>query len=519
MNPPSDASAGLTLEQLRALEASNRMKSEFIANVSHELRTPIHAIIGYLDLLQDGIYGSLAPDQELTLQYIRDSANDLLNLINNLLDLTRIESGRTDLVLSAFDVRDLISEIIDQLKPLADTKHLALDAKISLDQTVIRTDRGKLKQILVNLLANALKFTDRGRVSLRVTPAPRANGAERFAISVADTGVGIPPDKLERVFEKFYQLDSSASRAHDGTGLGLYITKQLLDLLDGDIQVESAPGNGATFTITLPRNYEEIAGIHRLRKRISEAAPAGAGHADQKRLVLVISSNPDTARILCDGLGSAEYSVRVAPSHAEALDIARRLRPLVILLDADHASPEIWPLFQELKLRPETKDIPTIFLSNQTANEVGAPVAVAAPLNHQEVLRSIRASTVAGNKNVLIVDDDPNIREILKCALADEGYRVAEAVDGQQAIDLIEAGPPDLVLLDIHVPKIDGWGVIRHLAQHEKLRHIEVLVITGDILSERETAAIHSHARGLIKKGEFKVHKVLEQVADLLEVN
>ena len=516
-----------TLEQEpgRHPENADRLKTEFIANVSHELRTPVHAIIGYAELLLEGIYGSLTAEQQETVTYIRDSAHDLLGLISNLLDIAKIESGRTDLILSSFDVRDLIAEIVGQLKGLANTKHLSFDSKVAAENTVIRTDRARLKQALVNLVGNALKFTESGTITVTVSQpdnavsTPASPGHERLLISVQDTGVGIPPDKLDKIFDKFYQVDQSAARTHEGTGLGLYITQQLLDLLAAKIEVQSTVGQGSCFTISLPRSFEEIEGIHRLRKRIAAAdAAATDEHGKGKRLILAVSDNPDIARILSDGLNSADYTVRVTTPGAEATQLARQLRPLVILLNSETSSSEFWSVFQELKSQPDTRDIPTIFLGNDVSRGLGTPLTVTSPLDRREVLRSIRAATSTSKKNVLIVDDDDAFREIMKCALTDEGYRVFEAADGKQAIEKLTACKPDLLLLDLNIPEIDGWGVTRYITQTPELKDVEVLVISGDSPTSNEAAALDVNASGFISKADFKVNTVLEKVAGLLEV-
>ena len=501
------------------------LKTEFVANVSHELRTPVHAIIGYTELLLEGVYGELTDEQSDTVNYIRDSANDLLSLVTNLLDISKIESGRTDLILSSFDLRDLIGEIFGQLKSLADAKRLSLVSKVLVQDTTVRTDRAKLKQVLVNLMGNALKFTNHGGITVTVTePTPAesdtAPDCSQLLIAVQDTGVGIPADKLGRVFEKFYQVDGSASRAHEGTGLGLYITKHLLDLLAAKIEVASTVNQGACFTIHLPRSFEEIGGIRRLRDRLAAArAKTATESTDGKPLVLVVSDNPDIARILSDGLGSADYTVRVTTADNDTVALARKLRPLVILLNAEASASAFWSVFQELKSRPETKDIPAIFLGENVGHGLGAPLTVASPLDRRDVLRKIRAATSTSKKNVLIVDDDETFREVLKFALSEEGYQISEARDGKQAIEQLNAVKPDLLLLDLNIPEIDGWGVIRYITQHAELQNVEVLVISGDPLNARESVAIRNTSSGFICKADFKVNTVLEAVAGLLEVN
>jgi CheY-like chemotaxis protein len=512
-------------EQVREWEKLNRLKAEFLANVSHELRTPIHAIIGYTELLLDSVYGPINDEQEEAVDFIRESAQDLLSLVNNLLDLSRIESGRADLILQSFDVRDLVSEVTSQLKPIADGKHTTLNSVVLTDDFVIRSDRGKLKQILLNLVGNAIKFTDHGKVTIAITADTNARTGDtiappRLSISVQDTGIGIPTDKLDRIFEKFYQVDSSAHRLHEGTGLGLYITKQLLDLLAGRVDIQSTPAKGTTVTISVPRNFEEIKGIQRLRSRITTAGSAVADTgSDDKRLVLVVSEQPDIARILAAGLGSREYHVRTARDGEEAVSLAVKLHPLVVLLDAHASTAELWSVFQELKAKPETKNIPIIFLSNDATSGVGTPLTVATRPSPREVLRSIRAAAANSRKNVLIVDDEESFRDVLKCVLDGEGYRLYEAATGREAIAKLESEKPDLVLLDLNLPDTDGWGVMQYMTQHSKFKDVEVLIISGLMLDERETAEIETRKYEYIYKGDFKVDQVLERVADLLEVN
>ena len=514
-----------THEPVRDWEQVNRLKAEFLAHVSHELRTPIHAIIGYTELLLDSVYGTVNDEQEDAVQSIRESAQDLLALVNNLLDLSRIESGRADLILQSFDVRSLVGELIAQLKPLADGKHLELHSVVSADNPVIRTDRGKLKQILLNLADNAIKFSNHGKVTVVVSADTKRQPddnptAPRLAISIQDTGVGIPADKLGRIFEKFYQVDNSARRCHEGTGLGLYITKQLVDLLAGRVEIQSAHGKGTTVTVSFPQNFEEVDGIKRLRSRAAAASPASSEAAGEgKRLVLVVSDRPDIARVLADGLGSREYTVRTARDGEEAVSLATKLQPLAVLLDAHDSSPELWSVLQELKTRPESRNIPTIFLTNDAATTGGSPRAVSSALNPRDVLRSVRAATATGSKTVLIVDDEESFRDVLKCALAEEGYRLSEATTGKEAIAKLEADKPDLLLLDLSLPETDGWGVMKYIAQHPRFQKIHVLVISGTMLSDRESTEIQSREYPFISKGDFKVNRVLETVADLLEVN
>jgi CheY-like chemotaxis protein/two-component sensor histidine kinase len=510
-------------EQVREWERLNRLKAEFLSDVSQELRAPIHAILGYTELLLDSVYGPVTDEQEEAVDFIRETARDLLGLVNNLLDLSRIESGRADLIIQSFDVRELVNEVTRHLQPVADSKHIALNPLVLTDECVVRSDRGKLKQILLNLVGNAIKFTEHGKVNIAVATDTKSktggNGAAtRLSISVQDSGIGIPGGKLDRIFEKFPQAVRSASRLHEGTGLGLYITKQLLDLLGGRVDIQSTPARGTTVIISLSRSFDEIEGIQRLRSRIAGASPAGSSTDSDGT---PRSRAQRTARYCAQlkaGLGSGEYKVRVARDCEEAVSLAVQLHPLVVLLDAQGSAADPWSVFQELKDKPETRNIPIICLSNDVTSGARRPPAVATASGPRKTVRRVRGAARIGSKNVLIVEDEDSFRDVLKCVLDGEGYRLHEAATGREAIAKLESKKPDLVLLDLKLPDTDGWGVMQYMIQHPKFKDVEVLIISGLMLDERESAEVQTREYGYIYKGEFKVDHVLERVADMLEV-
>ncbi|MCS7049683.1 MAG: hybrid sensor histidine kinase/response regulator [Verrucomicrobiae bacterium] len=508
-NPPNHPNAN-----------SARFQSEFLAHITHELRTPVHAIIGYADLLTDGTYGPLNDDQRTTLSYLRQTANELLALVNNLLDVSRIESGRADLVLENFDVRDLLAEICRQLHPLADAKNLDLSVSVELPDPLIRTDRAKLKQILINLVGNAIKFTDHGQVTLRVTAC--AGGEVGFyttrphvSIAVRDTGCGIPPDQLHRLFEKFYRCETSAHRRQEGTGLGLFISKHLVELLAGKIDIVSEPGRGSTFTVTIPQNYESVEAIQRLRRHVEQAVPRQP--VTGERQLLIVSHNPALTHIVQEALGASHYTVRVVSPDSSITAEVHKIRPLVVLLDAEEPTAACWAAFQALKAHPETRDIPTIFLCPSQSNVLGTALPVATSLNRQDLLRQVRAVSQAGRKRILVADDDPGFREVLRCALSSEGYQLDEASNGTEVIAKLDASRPDLLLLDLRMPDVDGWAVLRHIASRPELQDCRVLVITGDVLAPEESATLCAHTEGVLSKAEFTVQTMLDRVATTLE--
>ena len=503
---------------------AKRLEAEFISNVSHELRTPLHAIVGYVDLLQEGIYGAVPPEQAQILGYIHESATGLLDLVRNLLDLSRLESGRADLILTKFDLRELVDELFRQFRSLAETKKLGLELNVEngVVDTFVRSDRGKLKQVLANLIGNSLKFTKTGKITVSISvsaqsvPVPIQH-SEHLLIAVEDTGCGIPADKIDKIFERFYQADGSASRAYEGTGLGLYIVKQLVDLLAATISVRSKLDTGSKFTVLLPRNYEELKSVQRLSHRLAAGNAYQKGHGKQR--VLILSNDTQIARLLADGLAADEYTVQIVPANSQALQSIEQFQPMVIMLDAETAESqdEFWLLFRELKTNPATRDIPTVFLGQDEAKQAGMPLTVAASFNRQEVLQSIRESLPPGKKSVLIIDDDACICALLAEALAGEGYEITTAGDGRTAIEKLEALRPNLVLLDLNLPQIDGWGVLRHMTQNPHLRGCEVLVISGSTPTDDQVVILDTHTRGFISKQDFKINKFLDEISKVLK--
>lgn len=508
MSAKSDREARLSARQLSQLESANRLKSEFIANVSHELRTPVHAIIGYVELLTEGIYGPLAAEQEQTVQYIHDSAKDLLNLINNLLDLSRIESGRADLVLNSFDLRDLVAELCVRFKPVALAKGPRIEATIDAVDTRIQNDRGKLKHALTNLIEELLKSTEVGTLEIRVTPAPSCSlpqtdeRSRRIQISIEVSGAHSPQDSLG---------ENPAS--------AVYRTKQLLALLSASISVESKGRDGTIVTIILPADFEVADAIDRLRETFNSSNHRRREDSSDRHHVLVVSDAFDAVRKFADRLDGEKYSVRIVPPGPDVLTLARTLCPLAILLDAADSASGFWSVFQELKSSTETNDIPTLFLGDELHEASRAPAPTTMTTNRAVVSGRVHSTGSTQNKQVLIADDDTGIREFLKCVLAEEGYRVSEAADGWEAVDKLNAIKPDLLILDLHMPELDGWDVMRYITRRPQFTDVEVLVISGEIIGTNEENAITANASGFMRKADFSVDTVVDTVADLLEVS
>ena len=341
----------------RQTDALIHPDTQFVATASDRLRTPAHTIIGHTQLLLDGVYGPLTDEQEQTMLSVRERAGELLSLVDNLLDVPRIENGHADLFLSTFDMRDLFTDLLTQFRPLAAARHTGLESKVLADHPTVRTDRAKLRHVLASLIDDAINSSEQGRINLTLSPAPASNAdphaGQRLLITVQSTGAKVAGTDSE---------------------FGLQINRQLLDLLGATLETHSADGQGTATTMSIPKSFDEVAAIHRLRDRL-----AGNGTASpEKLLVLVVSDKADFAPTFQTRLGDASFVVRTTVAGNEAVHLARKLRPLVTVLDAESTSSDFWAVYQELKSHPDTKDIPTMFLGSDNASSHSVPTTAGA---------------------------------------------------------------------------------------------------------------------------------------------
>ncbi len=386
----AERTAELTMAntELRAsaaqIEEANRLKSEFLANVSHELRTPLNAVLGYTDLLLDGIYGPLDDAKAGSLRKVRRNSEALLHLINDILDLSRVEAGRMSVTIETFDPGDVVTHCIASVRPLFDRKNLPLRAEIGGNVPRLEGDRGKVQQVLFNLLSNALKFTERGHVVVRVFPQ---EDRQWVHFEVTDTGDGIPDDKLHFVFDQFRQLDGSTTRRAGGTGLGLALCKKLVLLMCGTIDVRSELGRGSTFTFRLP---VEMSGVESATTRSAKPRPAG-----QKRVVLAIDDDEDTLSLLAASLEPAGYEVIRCRDGETGLRKVREVSPYAITLDIMMPFRDGWSVLKELKGRSDTADIPVIIVSiiddRARGFNLGVDAYLVKPINRAVLLQSLES--------------------------------------------------------------------------------------------------------------------------------
>jgi adenylate cyclase len=476
-----------------AADQANRTKSNFLANMSHELRTPLNAIIGYSEILQEDAAdkGDAAPIDDL--QKIESAGRHLLGLINNILDLSKIEAGKMDIFIEEVDVKALIEEVVSIVKPLADKNENVVKVVCPADIGSFRSDQTKVKQCLLNLLSNANKFTSKGTLTLT---AAREDNAQ-ISLRVSDTGVGMTKEQLSRLFEAFSQADASTTKRFGGTGLGLAITKHFCTILGGDVTVESSPGKGSTFTITFPDH-----GVAPALGQTPVVAPA----ADGRATVLVVDDDPTMVSLLGKTLEKEGYRVISASNGVEALSLARQHRPQAITLDVLMPRMDGWRALKELKADPMLRDIPVIMVT--VLNERGMAIPLGAadfmtkPVDRQRLTALLREHCPASSDaSILVVEDDVPTREALCRTVTGLGYAAHAAANGRSALDWLASHPaPSLILLDLMMPEMDGFEFLRELRTRPLFADIPVIVVTAKELTAQDFGVLSGQAERIIAK-------------------
>jgi signal transduction histidine kinase/DNA-binding response OmpR family regulator/HAMP domain-containing protein len=493
-----------------AAEAANRAKSAFLANMSHELRTPLNAIIGYSEMMLDEAEDRGDTTQAADLRKIRDSGRHLLALINDVLDLSKIEAGRIDLSVEPFDVVAFALELQATARPLAAKNGNALEVTVAPGTGVIRSDQLKVRQILLNLLGNACKFTHHGRVALDVR---RLTLDERDWIEwrVSDTGIGIEGDKLDRLFAEFTQADNSVTRRFGGTGLGLAISRRLGDLLGGTITVDSTPGSGSVFTLLVPAapavDSTTTGGL------ADGATPAGPGD-----YVLVIDDDPLARDLVVRHLRREGLEAVEAASGPEGLALARARRPAAVVLDVLMPEMDGWAVLAELRAEPALAQVPVVMLTilGEPARglALGAADYLQKPLDAAAFTEVVRRHLGGpGHRDVLVVDDDEHARQLFARRLEASGYVPRLAANGVEALALCNARTPDLVMLDLAMPAMDGFEFIEHVRSTPATSHVPVVVVSGLDLSDAQRALLRERVAHIVAKHGTDCEQWLPAVA------
>jgi signal transduction histidine kinase/CheY-like chemotaxis protein/tetratricopeptide (TPR) repeat protein len=490
-------------------DAANRAKSSFLANMSHELRTPLNAIIGYSEILQEEAEDQGHEDYLPDLKKITAAGKHLLTLINDVLDLSKIEAGKMELYIESFSVADVIRDVTATVEPLLARNGNRLVLNIPSDIGPMQADLTKVRQSIFNLLSNATKFTERGTVTLTVEPADR----DMITFRVRDTGIGMTPEQLGRLFHEFSQADSAVTRKYGGTGLGLALTRHLCRMMDGDVAAESEYGTGSTFTITLPRN-------------VKSARPTAPGTGDEsrssaQRTVLVIDDEDDVRDLLNRFLLKEGLAVISASTGDEGLRLAREVRPDVITLDVLMPGMDGWAVLAALKGDAETRNIPVIMLTivddRNVGYALGASEYLTKPIDRDRLLAVVQQFVPRHTGGtVLVVEDDGDTRGLMRRTLEREGWAVTEAVNGLAGLERVRDAAPDAILLDLMMPEMDGFDFVATLRQEERFRSIPVLVVTAKDLTQEDRDRLTGYVEKVIQKGAMSREQLLDEVRRLI---
>ena len=493
----------------REVERATHMKSKFLASMSHELRTPLNAIVGFSDLLGEGTSGVLNTKQKRFVDHIKQGSAHLLQLINDILDLSKIEAGQLELHTEQFLVQDALPEVLSTIDPLTMAKNIRLEHKLE-SKSLVKADRVRFKQVLYNLLSNAVKFTPKGgRISIECV-----DDWDFVRVSVSDTGTGIRPEDQEVIFDEFRQGEARADGLHEGTGLGLAITRRLVEQQGGKITVESKLGEGSCFTFSLPAVEPRPE-----PQAVEEPTKASVTRASGRLtpLVLIVDDEVPARELLASYL-EPEYRVAMAQSGDEALKEAQRLRPDAITLDVMMPGSDGFETLVALRKNPETADIPVIILSIVDQKQVGFALGAAdyliKPVRKPMLLETIRRhvpTPADEDSSILLVDDDPKALELLQEALRSAGYEVQSVRSGARALEVLANKVVGAILLDLLMPGMDGFQVIRHVREEPALRDLPILVMTAKSLSREEIALLNRETQGLLQKdGSWKQQLIAE---------
>jgi signal transduction histidine kinase/DNA-binding response OmpR family regulator/HAMP domain-containing protein len=488
----------------QAAEAASRAKSDFLANMSHELRTPLNAIIGYSEMLHeeasDEGHDAYLPD----LKKIENAGKHLLALINDILDLSKIEAGRMTVFIEPVSVGTVVAEVSSIIEPLATANGNTFVVDCPADIGIIDSDITKLKQSLLNLLSNASKFTKNGSVTLSVARA--AEGPhEVLTFRVTDTGIGMSSEQMSRLFQAFVQADTSTTRQFGGTGLGLAITRHFARMLGGDVTVVSEPGKGSTFTLSLPARRAKQAAVP--VQEPSAPRRMVSGDAEAKLTVLVVDDDEAVHETVGTMLGREGYRVLHARSGPEAIATAREMNPDAITLDVMMPQMDGWSVLAALKADPKLCDIPvvivTILNDRAIAFSLGASGFLTKPIDWGRLnvtLRQHIGGTVSGP--VLVIDDDPEMRRMTRQVLTRMGLQTEEAENGAVGLEWLSSHPPPaIILLDLMMPIMDGFEFLERVRTHAEWSKIPVVVVTAMDLSETELDQLQGLTRRVITKG------------------
>lgn len=493
------------------LRHTSDVKARIVSNVSHEFRTPLHSILGLARLLEEGMDGPLNPEQLKQVGFIRNSATELMQLVDDLLDLSKTEYGKATLRIERFDLGEFLGSLRGMLRPLLpDDGAVELHLEPPAEPLMLETDKSKLSQILRNLVSNAIKFTERGEVRVRC----RQPAAGVLDIDVVDTGIGIAEENHERVFEEFGQVEGPHQARVKGTGLGLPLSRKLAELLGGTLVVASEPGRGSTFTVTIPTQHAEAREMSEMVERSRRTPPGPTS-------ILVVEDDRKTLFIYEKYLVLAGFHVIPARTVEEAREAIRTTKPGAIVLDIMLEGEASWSFLAELKRSPETHDIPVLVVTvtnrEQKARALGADEFWLKPVDQDRLLKRLQAIARPGpTPRVLVIDDDERARYIIRKHLSGYPFKVLEAATGPEGVALAQSEVPQVILLDFLLQDVTAFDVLDELKSDPRTRSIPVIVVTSHALDVVQQRRLLEEAEAVISKQNLSRELAINRIRDAL---
>jgi diguanylate cyclase (GGDEF)-like protein/PAS domain S-box-containing protein len=512
----------------KELERMNHLKGRFISNISHELRTPLNSILGFSNVLSEKTFGSLTKNQEQYVRNIYSAGKHLLELINNVLDIAKIEAGKYEMVYETFGVYDLADEVLNIINPLAESKFIEIDVQINVN--LITADRVKIKQILYNLFSNAIKFTpEGGKVGIKITHEDNSEisniwgkpKSEFLRFSVWDKGVGIGPEDKDRIFDEFEQVDTTLSRESGGVGLGLALSKKLVELHGGFINVESNLGEGSTFTFTIPVTSP----VEAIRPEEPEAIGLNfPWMKEEAPLILVVEDDHATSELLTLHLTQSGYKVAHAFNGIEAIEKAGDLRPFAITLDVMLPKKDGWEVLQELKSDPRTSEIPVIIHSvvdnKDLAFALGATDYLLKPLDKSALISKLEEINIVKGKfaiptSILVIESEENVTNYFKEIFEPQGFLIYTAPEGKRGIELAIALRPGLILMDFTLPDMLGFDAVKELKESPSTKDIPIFILTERDISVEDRLSLVGKIERIVRKHTFDSKELIDHIKEL----
>jgi PAS domain S-box-containing protein len=489
----------LSMQAVKEMREADRLKSQFLANMSHELRTPLNSIIGFSRVILKGIDGPTTDLQQQDLLAIHNSGQHLLGLINDILDLSRIEAGKMELTFDEVNLTELIASVMSTVTGLIKDKSITLHRDLPANLPTVRADAMRIRQVLLNLLANAAKFTDEGSITVHASVKDNSSGHPEITISVTDTGPGIAQEDQKKLFQPFSQVDASPTRKSGGSGLGLSISNHLIQMHGGHIGVESTPAQGSVFFFTLPAFRGK-----------SDRATSPAN-----RIILAIDDDPQVISLYERYLQPQGYQVISLSDPSRAVERVRQLKPFAVTLDIMMPGYDGWRVLNDLKSNPETRNIPVIVCSiveeQEKGFDLGAADYLVKPIFEDDLLNVLDRLNIDGSiREVLIVDDDPNDLRLIGRMLSENGrYRPILAEGGRNGWEAIQARTPHAVIIDLFMPEMDGFAILEKMQSEDKLRDIPVIVVSGGDLTTEQKQMLQDFGHRMIQKSALNENQLL----------